>query len=117
MWGVYWDINRDKLSFNYGGLRGAHDIPTPWHLSLYPAVNEVADLMRGDREVLPAGNGVLYRHHGKLVLWAFREQEFNAGPRAKVRDVLADQNVATGPFTAQARRVYVISGVNDRKRS
>jgi hypothetical protein len=44
MWAIYWDIQGDRLSFHYGGVRADHDLPTSWHLSILRAYNEVFDV-------------------------------------------------------------------------
>ena len=36
VWNLFWDMNRDALSFNYYSPRAAYDVPAPWHLAAVP---------------------------------------------------------------------------------
>ncbi len=107
MWSVCWDIRRDALSFNYGGLRGDFDAPQPAHLALFRACNEVHGLMQ-TREVLAKERGVLYTCGTRQVLWAFADFALPLDAAKPVKDVLAGTTAETAVLKARKHRVYVI---------
>ena len=108
VWAIHWDIQNDDLSFHYGGIRGDHDRPTDWHLSLLRTFNEVTDLMHS-RELLPDEKGVRYRARAKQALWAFEDLELPLGRKALIRDVLEDAEIESDRVEARKHHVYVMS--------
>jgi len=108
VWSLYWDIQRDRLSFHYGGSDAATDAPQPWHLSIIRAFNEVEPLMIEREIIKPGGGGVVYRADGREVLWAFQPFEHAlAGPRS-VRDVRACRQSTLSTLRAERHGIYVI---------
>ena len=108
MWALHWDIGGDRLSFHYGGVRGAFDLPKPRHLALYKAYNEVEPALR-QRTILPGETGVVYRAPGGTrVLWAFEDMIFAIGGPAKVREVLTGTETTTREIEAESHQIYLI---------
>ncbi|MGD0094439.1 MAG: hypothetical protein ABSE73_31410 [Planctomycetota bacterium] len=107
MWMVYWDIQSGRLSFHYGGVRGDHDLPQPWHLALLKAFNQVEPHLYS-RTLLPDDKGVVYKHNGKEVLWAFRCFTHDLGGEREVLDVTAGQRTRQSAVQTQKQHVYLI---------
>ena len=105
MWALHWDPSRDALSFAYSGLSREEDVPTPWHLALLRAFNEVEPEML-DRTILPNETGILYRSASTSVLWAFQDISPPIANVEFMRDVLSGEVVTNGPFIAKTHRVY-----------
>ena len=110
MWAIHWDIAKDMLSFNYGGVRGDDDRPTATHLDLLRAFTAVTDDMT-ERLILPGEAGVLYRHNGRQVLWAFRDLDLPLDSDATIHDVLAATQSNGRRVLARKHRVYRIDPV------
>lgn len=108
MWSLYWDIQRDALSFSYEGLRGEHDRPGAWHIDIFRAYNQVEPLMR-ERTILEGEAGVLYRSGDKQVLWAFQDFDLPLENSSAVLDVLAGSNVQASEVKVLRNRIYIIS--------
>lgn len=107
MWGLFWHVSSRRLSFDYGGQDAPEDRPGDWHFALYHAYNEVQAHMQG-REILADECGVVYRHGGRLVLWAFADFAFPLPAAVPVRDVLAGVTTpATTIIHAQRQRIYL----------
>ncbi len=104
---LYWDIGKDMLSWNYAGVRGDFDKPTPWQLSLLTAYNEVEPLLH-DRRILPSDAGVLYTRGDRQVLWAFGSVEWPLGSERRARDVLSGGDAVGCVLRAGKHKVYVI---------
>ena len=107
MWALHWDPSRDALSFAYSGLSREEDVPTPWHLALLRAFNEVEPEML-DRTILPNETGILYRSASTSVLWAFQDISPPIANVEFMRDVLSGRVVTNGPFIAKTHRVYAL---------
>jgi hypothetical protein len=107
MWALHWDPSRDALSFAYSGISSEEDVPTPWHLALLRAFNEVEpDTL--DLTILPDEAGILYRSASKSVLWAFQDVSPPTANVESMRDVLSGEVVTIGPFVAKTHRVYAL---------
>jgi hypothetical protein len=107
MWYLFWDIQRDELSFNYGSRRGNYDKPNEWHISLFQVFNQVNDLMV-NREILSEEKGVVYRKGDGLVLWAFQNFNFHLPTRSVVLDVNTGKNMQTRNLEASKHHVYQV---------
>ena len=108
VWLIYWHVPSRELTFRYTGAAGDEDRPTPWHLALLRAFNEVGELMTR-RKILPGEAGVVYRHEGKLVLWAMQDLELPLEGARTVRDVQAGTEETSGAVRAARHGVYVVS--------
>jgi hypothetical protein len=104
---LHWDPSRDALSFAYSGISSEEDVPTPWHLALLRAFNEVEPDML-DLTILPDEAGILYRSASKSVLWAFQDVSPPTANVESMRDVLSGEVVTIGPFVAKTHRVYAL---------
>jgi len=107
VWTVTWDHRRDKLSYHYAGLRTAEDEPQPHHLSIFKAYNEVADLMH-NRTLLPDQAGVIYRHNGKQLLWAFKNFTHALAEPTNVLEVRGGAKREMSVIKAAKHEVYLI---------
>lgn len=107
MWGLYWNIQENRLSFNFGSARIPDDIPEPWHLSLFQAYNQVVDFM-SQRIVLDDDRGVLYKDGKKQVLWAFKDFEMKLQGKHQVTDMINHKKSNSSRFSAQKHYVYLI---------
>ncbi len=111
MWNLYWDIKEDKLSFSYMQAKDPDDIPTPWHLSLFEAYNEVEAHMRR-RRILPDERGVLYTDDDRRVLWSFAECSLPLGQLCAVRRMLTGETWEADELEAAEHQVYLIETLN-----
>ncbi len=108
MWSLFWDIQRNELSWSYGDLRGDVDRPKPQHLALFHAYNEVNDAMQ-TRHILPDDAGIVWHSSGRTVLWSLRDGTFPTAPGARVRDVLGRTEAVSDGHAAVARHhVYIV---------
>ena len=108
MWALHWDPSRDALSFAYSGLSSEDDVPTPWHVALLRAFNEVEPDMLNPT-ILPDEAGILYRSASKNVLWAFHDVSPPIASVESMHDVLSGEVVINGPFFAKTHRVYAFT--------
>lgn len=112
MWTVRWDFKRNTVSFCHGEGTSEDD-PTPWHISLLRAFNEVESQML-DRTVIEEEKGVVYESkHGK-VLWAFASFDFELPPGAKVREILTNKVFEGARLQAKKHHIYCIE-IPDQK--
>lgn len=110
MWDIYWDIQRNELSFNYLSIRGDYDRPTPWHLSLLKVFNQVNDFMV-NREILPDEKGVVYRKQSHQILWSFQNFEFKLPGNSVVLNVNTGENLQTRLLQAVKNHVYHVKSI------
>jgi hypothetical protein len=108
MWFIYWDIQREELSFNYGSIRGDYDRPNEWHISLLKVFNQVNDLML-NREILSDEKGVMYRAKNYQVLWALQNFDFNLAGDSLVVDINTGKNIQTRILKTTKYHVYKVS--------
>jgi hypothetical protein len=115
VWMIFWDIQRDQLSFFYGGVRNESDRPSAWHLSLLRAFNATTSRMLR-RRILPEERGVLYEDaNGPAVLWAFEDLTLTLDAPVGVRDVITggegggEPSAPTARLKAQAHHVYLLT--------
>jgi hypothetical protein len=106
MWSLYWNFQRQAVSFCATG-GSPEDDPTPWHLSLLRAFNEVGSLMLS-RTVLEEEKGVVYESEGHQVLWAFVSFDFQLPLGATVREILTNKVFDGAWLPAEKHRVYCI---------
>jgi len=107
MWSLYWDIQRDAVSFCYEGVRSEADVPRPWHLELLRAYNEVEDVMH-ERTILPGEKGVLYQSGGKQVLWSFEDFALKLEQPSHVVEILGGKTTQTSEVKALRHGIYLI---------
>ena len=110
MWEMHWDIGKDLLSFNYGGVRSDDDQPSAWHLALLRTYNDV-DAWMFNREILPGEVGVIYRRDETQVLWAFEDLVLPLTADSVIRDVTAGTEQTGRRFEAKQRHVYTVNPV------
>ncbi len=108
IWSVHWNIAKDILSFNSGGVRVPEDAPSAWHRSLFHAFNRVEHLMR-NRTILPGEAGVIYRCGDKQVLWAFADMPLPLESTVTICEVLSDKIWETHKLEAKRNHSYIIS--------
>jgi hypothetical protein len=108
VWSLFWNIERDALTFSFGGLQNDDHNPSAWHLEILRAYNQVEDYMR-QRTILPDEAGVIYGTRDKQVLWAFRDLALPLDQPASVVDVLAGKTVQSSKIEASRHHIYLIS--------
>lgn len=107
MWFIYWDIQREELSFNYGSISGDYDQPNEWHISLLKVFNQVNDLIL-NREILSDEKGVMYRANDSQILWTFQKFDFNLPADSLVVDVNTGKNIQTRVLKTAKYHVYKV---------
>lgn len=111
VWRLFWDMNRDELSWNVGGRRNALDAPTAWQIDLVRVFNAVEDTMR-DRTILAGELGVIYRSGGECILWAFSDLDYRLHRTAEVVDITTQTGInVEGILGAAKHHVYRIKDV------
>ncbi len=114
MWMVHWDPASGKLSWNQGGWRNEDDSPTERQISLIKTYNDV-DFYMNNRTVLPDERGVVYRHQGKTVLWAFEDMQIVMNAETFICQNMQDRikQTVNGSFAAKAHQVYLLNTIAD----
>lgn len=110
MWCIYWDIASKRLSWRYGAVAHAADLPRPDQIALIRAFDAVNDAMRG-RTVLAGERGVVYDGGGELVLWAFSDLGVRLPRVSTISDVLSGEVTSSTEIMARRHRVYRVPGV------
>lgn len=87
MWSLFWDIQKDVVTFRPGSHEDECDLPKPWHYEIYKAFAEVNDLMT-HRVILPNEAGVRYGTPEKQVYWVFEDLSAPLAGPSTVRNVL-----------------------------
>ena len=108
MWSLIWHVPTRKLTFNYNGPRDDSDLPTARHLELLKAFSAVTDFMH-NREILPREKGVVYRHEGRTVLWAFEDCKLPLDGPASIRDVVEGSAQIGTAIRARSGHVYLVT--------
>jgi hypothetical protein len=106
MWQLCWNFGRQAVSFVASG-GSSEDEPTPWHLNLLRAFNEVEALML-KRTMLEGELGVVYESEGTKILWAFRSFDFALPFGAKAREILTNKVFDGSCLRAEKHQVYCI---------
>jgi hypothetical protein len=107
MWFLYWNFTRQAVSFHANAGSPEND-PTPWHLNLLRAFNEVERQML-NRAVLEGEKGVVYECEGIKVLWAFASFDFELSPPTTARDVLTNAVYEEAWLHAEKHHIYRIT--------
>jgi hypothetical protein len=101
IWKLNWSFEKDKLELG---------TENPDAFALIKVFNNVTDLMF-NREILPLGKGVVYKHENISILWAFANFEFAEKNIQTVTNLMNDKTVnliADGGFNAAKLTVYKI---------
>jgi hypothetical protein len=106
VWFIYWDVQRDALSFKqFGGDES--DDPTAWHISIIKAFNEAGSFC-DNRKILEDERGVVYDGPEGSALWAFSGFEYPLQGNAVARDLLTKIDHIGPVLHAQKHHVYLI---------
>ncbi len=115
IWFVYWDVERDELTYRLSGRASTEDAPTKTQIALFHAYNAVRDKM--DRwKILPGGKAVLYTaiDGESQVLWAFEDIQLLLSAPHNVQDmVTSDEWNGQEVLSALSRHVYLLTTAKD----
>ena len=106
MWSLAWNFDRQAVSFRLNGGDSTDD-PSPWHLDLLRAFNQISPLML-HRTILDDNRGVLYESEGARVLWAFQSFAPALFVGTTVRDVLTGETQVDAEPMARKHHIYEI---------
>ncbi len=111
LWTVNWDMASDRLGMrdpgdaNKTAIRGPHDEVTEYHLGLIRAYNQVEPYLH-NRQILPGGQGVMYRSGVVNVFWSFEESRLDLGGNLVAHDLLSGQRFEGMHLQAHPKRLY-----------
>jgi hypothetical protein len=106
MWNVYWNFDRQTLSFRLS--RGSDDDdPKPWHRAVLQAYNAAEKRML-QRRVLEADQGIHYRGEDGEILWAFTSFDFSLKPNQYARNLITGESLTGSLLRAEKHGVYEI---------
>ena len=107
MWCLHWHKEANEISFNYDNAGREEDRPTPWHLALWRAFNEVGAAMT-KRRILPNEEGVVYSENGRKIVWAFTDFPLCLPTPHRVKDILTGETQISEQPSLRRHHVYEI---------
>jgi hypothetical protein len=106
MWYVYWDPQRDVLTFGTEGKQGGLE-PGSWQKPYYDAYIAALPVMER-RTILRDEWAVEYRNGARRVLWVFADGEYQTEDRSSFTNLLDGTRVVCESLQASALSVWLI---------
>ncbi len=111
VWMLYWDFRHHAVSFTHSGGSDPLCRPNAWHTSLLRMFDH-CNAPGFQREVLPDGDGILYRHsNGEQVLWALNSQQIDLDTDHEVVTVNHQgehKRICSGTLNVRANEAVII---------